>query len=156
VDELKELQQLLFGISDAVQEIISLGEQIPDDVAELIANEIQWLMQRIEELESQVQQEPPPLQDSMPSSNVSRFAYDDKNQKLYVQFLGKYPNRNGPVYSYDGIPSTLFRLFQMGAIPARTDGRNRWGKWWKGKNPSMGASVYTLLKLGAFPYQRVS
>lgn len=96
------------------------------------------------------------IEQAMPSSNVEGFAYDDKNGKLLVRFLGKYPNRNGPIYSYGGVPSEIFDLFRKGAIPARTTGKNKWGKWWKGKVPSIGAALYTLIKNRGYPYQRVS
>ena len=113
-------------------------------------------------IQQQGQQEPQmpaqqePLTEAMPSSNVEGFAYDDKNNQLLVRFLGKHPNRNGPVYAYQGVPREIFDLFQKGAVPARTDGQNRWGKWWKGKVPSMGSSMYTLIKQQGYPYQKVA
>src|SRR5574338_47326 len=93
----------------------------------------------------------PDIEPAMPSSNVEGFAYNPKQNQLFVRFLGKYPNRNGPIYSYQGVPPVMFELFKRGSAAARTDGRNKWGQWWKGKSPSMGASVYTLLRLGGFP-----
>ena len=98
----------------------------------------------------------PELEQAMPSSNIEGFAYDDKTGRMLVRFLGKYPNREGPIYGYEGIPKVIFELFQAGAVPARTDGQNKWGKWWKGKHPSMGASMYTLIKNGGYPYQRLT
>jgi hypothetical protein len=92
----------------------------------------------------------------MPSSNVEGFAYDDKNNRLLVRFLGEHPNRNGPIYAYTGVPPVMFDLLRKGAVPARTDGKNKWGKWWRGKTPSLGASVYTLLRQGGFPYQKLA
>ena len=62
----------------------------------------------------------------------------------------------GPIYGYDGVPKVIYDLFQSGSIPARTNGQNRWGKWWKGKVPSLGASLYTLISQGQYPYQRLS
>ena len=76
--------------------------------------------------------------------------------RLLVRFLGDHPNRNGPVYAYGGVPREVFDMFQKGAVPARTDGQNKWGKWWKGKVPSIGASLYTLIKQRGYPYQRLS
>ncbi len=98
----------------------------------------------------------PELTPSMPSSNIDAFGYDDKTGRLMVKFLGKHPNRNGPVYSYEGVPKVIFDLFRQGAIPARTTGKNKWGSWWKGKVPSAGASLYTLIKGGGYQYQRLS
>lgn len=95
------------------------------------------------------------IQPGMPSSNVEGFAYDDDSQRLLVRFLGPFPQRNGPIYAYEGVPKVIFELFQAGAIPARTDGQNKWGKWWRGKVPSLGASLYTLIKNRGYPYQRL-
>ncbi len=39
------------------------------------------------------------------STNVSRVAYDDVNQYLYVEFL------NGSMYLYKNVPSNEFDLF---------------------------------------------
>lgn len=93
---------------------------------------------------------------AFPSSNVEGFAYDDKNEKLLVRFFGKWPNWEGPIYSYDGVPPYIFEMIQRGLIPAKTNGENKWGKWWEGKVPSVGASVNNLLKNGPFPYQRLT
>lgn len=98
----------------------------------------------------------PQMTEAMPSSNVEGFAFDDKSNRLLVRFLGDYPNREGPVYAYEGVPREIFDMFQKGAVPARTDGKNRWGEWWKGKVPSIGASLFTLIKNRNYPYQRLS
>lgn len=98
----------------------------------------------------------PQLAQGMPSSNVESFGYDDGTGRLLVRFLGDYPNRNGPIYAYAGVPKAIFKLFQAGAIPARTDGKNKWGAWWKGKVPSLGASLYTLIRNGGYSYQKIS
>lgn len=98
----------------------------------------------------------PGLDQAMPSSNIDGFAYDDDNGRLLVRFLGKYPDRNGPIYAYDGVPPNIFEIFRKGAIPAKTDGKNKWGQWWKGKFPSMGAAMAHLIKAGGYPYQRIS
>jgi hypothetical protein len=98
----------------------------------------------------------PGLNQAMPSSNVEGFAYDDKSGRLLVRFLGEHPNRNGPIYAYEGVPQNIFDIFRKGAVPAKTDGKNKWGEWWKGKYPSMGAAMYHLIRAGGYPYRRVS
>lgn len=156
----EELEGLLQQLLQAIDQVLASGEVLDDDFMGILAQTIQTLMQAIETV-SQSQQTPeapttpPELQQAMPSSNVEGFAYDDKNQRLLVRFLGKYPNRQGPVYSYGGVPPQIFNLFRTGAVPARTDGQNRWGRWWRGKVPSIGASLYTLLKTQGYPYQRI-
>lgn len=98
----------------------------------------------------------PPLETSMPSSNVNSFSYNPDNQEMFVKFQGDYPSENGPVYKYGGVPPVIFDLFQKGAVPARTKGSNDWGEWWEGKVPSLGASLFTLIKNGGYPYERIT
>lgn len=90
------------------------------------------------------------------SSNVYGFKYNPKSKKLLVQFQGNEQPGQGPVYKYDNVPPVIFKIFASGAVPAKTSGSNKWGRWWKGKNPSLGAAMYQLIKLGGFPYQRVA
>ncbi len=137
----------------------SLNVESQRALGDLLQNVLQLIQ------EEQADEEPPitppgggepELNPAMPSSNVEGFAYDDKSGRLLVRFLGKHPNRNGPIYGYSGVPKQVFDMFRKGAVPARTDGQNKWGKWWKGKVPSMGASLYTLIKTQNYPYQRLS
>ncbi len=97
-----------------------------------------------------------PIPQGRPSSNVKGMSYDDRTGNMLVQFLGKHPNENGSIYSYPNTPPEIAELLQAGAIPARTKGKNAWGSWFRGKVPSAGASVFTLLKNRNVPYQRLS
>lgn len=83
------------------------------------------------------------------SSNVYGYQYDPSSKQLRVRF------NNGGVYEYEGVPSFVYKMFARGAIPAKTDGQNQWGAWWKGKQPSLGASFYELIR-DQFPYQKVA
>lgn len=156
MDELQQFQQLLNELLSGIQSVIQSGEVLSDEFQGVLAQELDYLTGRIDELSASQGPTIPPLTDSMPSSNISAFAYDPKNQRMFVRFLGKYPNRQGSVYSYEGVPPSIFNIFRSGAVPAKTDGRNRWGRWWKGKSPSMGASMNVLLKQGGFPYARMT
>lgn len=156
MDELRTLETLLQELLNGLQEVLQSGETLTDEFQLMLAEELNWLTDRIDELKIQTPSQPLDLKEAMPSSNIGAYQYDEDNQKLFVQFLGKYPNRQGPVYSYDNVPKVIFDLFKKGSVPARTDGKNQWGKWWKGKVPSIGASMYTLLKNGPYPYQRVN
>jgi len=162
VDELQNLEDLLSQLLRGIQDVIQSGEILTDEFQGVLAQELDYLTTRIDELRGSLDQSPPippeepDLNPSMPSSNISQFGYDEKNGRLLVQFLGKHPDRNGPVYAYGGVPRQIFDLFQKGAVPARTNGQNRWGKWWRGKVPSMGASMYTLIKEAGYPYERLS
>lgn len=156
--ELQELEELLRELLEALEFIMQSGEELNDELQGEIARTLEKLYDKIEQLrgESPTVSPVPQMTPSMPSSNVEGFSYDDENNRLYVRFLGDYPNRNGPIYSYENVPPVIFELFKRGSVPARTDGKNKWGTWWKGKVPSIGASVYGLLKLGGFPYAKVA
>jgi hypothetical protein len=164
VNELQQLEQLLEELLAGIQTVLMSGEALDDNIQGMLAKELAATLARIEELRAQNPVEglpptpaaQPELNPSMPSSNINSFSYDDKTGNLLVKFQGDYPQENGPIYSYGGVPKQIFDLFQKGAVPARTDGKNAWGKWWKGKVPSMGASMYTLIKGGNYPYQKIS
>jgi hypothetical protein len=84
------------------------------------------------------------------SSNIWGFSYDQKNRKLFVRFQGD------GVYEYEGVPPNIFTIFRSGAVPAKTQGQNNYGSWWVGKNPSLGASFYELIRQGGYPFQKLS
>jgi KTSC domain len=158
-EELAILEDLIDQLLRGIQETLQAGEILSDEFQGILARELETTTARIDELRTAIGQIPEnniPLNAAMASSNVSAFGYDDRNGRLLVQFLGDYPDRQGPIYAYAGVPKVIFDLFRRGAIPARTDGRNRWGRWWRGKVPSMGASLYTLIREGNYPYERVS
>lgn len=154
MDELIEYAEML------IQFISERGATFNQETQLALGNFLQNILQFIEQ-ESQITggtplNPPPPPPPGMPSSNVAGMNYDDKTGNMLVQFLGKYPNRNGPIYQYPNTPKVIAELLQSGAIPARTQGRNRWGQWFPGKVPSAGASVFTLLKARNAPYQRLT
>lgn len=158
-EELQVLQELLDELLRGIQDTLQSGEILTDDFQLMLAETMTTLTDRIDQLHQEIATTPvtvPELTQAMPSSNVEGFAYEPNSQRLFVRFLGKYPDRNGPVYSYDDVPPVIFDLFQKGAIPARTNGKNKWGEWWEGKVPSIGASLYTLLKLGGYNYNRMT
>lgn len=84
------------------------------------------------------------------SSNVYGFRYDPKSGKLKVRF------NEGQIYEYDDVPLNVFLAFKNGAASAKTDGRNMYGEWFRGKNPSLGASVWEYLRNGGYNYRRVA
>ncbi len=90
------------------------------------------------------------------SSNVFGFKYDPKSGRLLVKFQGNKGSGEGPIYQYDGVPPNVYKTFAAGAVPARTSGQNKWGRWWRGKSPSLGAAMYSLIKMGGYPYRKLS
>jgi hypothetical protein len=130
-------------------------KQIPDpELNGLLNNQVQLknVIRRLSENQPQernreVQGIP---QAPIQSSNIWGFSYEPADKKLYVRFQGD------GIYEYDGVPPQVFNLFQQGAIPAKTDGQNQYGRWWKGKSPSLGASLFELIKQRGYPYQKVA
>lgn len=157
----EKIQQLKDAMKELMAMIVQRGQPLSPELKDMLFQVMQHVAERIEQLRAEGEQLPsaPPseqIQPSGPSSNVDGFAYDPKTNKLMVRFLGTYPNRQGPIYSYDKVPPQIFDLLRKGAVPARTDGKNKWGKWFKGKHPSFGASVFTLIKEGGYNYKRLT
>lgn len=84
------------------------------------------------------------------SSNIKGFTFDDRNNALIIQF------QNGSIYGYGGVPKAVFEQFRQGAARAKTTGRNQWGQWWTGKQPSLGAAMWEFIRRGGFPYQKLN
>lgn len=95
-------------------------------------------------------------QGPFPSSNVNSFKYDPKQQVLFVKFHGKDSANSGPIYRYANVPKNIYDIFSQGRIAPRTSGSNRYHTWIKGVTPSLGASLYALIREGGYPYQQVS
>lgn len=156
-----EAANLLWYLSGGDQQaFLQYISQFPDPDTQALLRDPQRLQQIIQELQSKPL-EPPQVVDGIPeadlnSSNVFGFKYDPRTQKLMVKFNGKDIKSRGPLYQYAGVPPFIAELFMSGAIPAKTKGKNKWGHFWRGKNPSLGASAHQLLKLGGYNYQRLS
>jgi len=73
------------------------------------------------------------------SSNVDKIMYNDENKELVIRF------NDGAYYTYFDIDFTEFVEVFNGAGICRTSGTNRWGTWFVGKTPSVGAAVYDIL-----------
>jgi hypothetical protein len=164
MNELK-IQELKNGLKEMMTLVYKKGKPISNEMKLKISQVIEHVANRIKELRMERQvstdqlnllPEQAPIQQAMPSSNVYGYNYDKDTGNLLVKFQGNGGIGEGPVYKYEGVPQVMFDLFRKGAVPARTDGKNKWGKWWKGKHPSIGASMYTLIANGGYPYQRVS
>ncbi|MFA7192396.1 MAG: KTSC domain-containing protein [Candidatus Paceibacterota bacterium] len=158
MNELVEYAQLI--ISFLEQNGANLNVESQRALGDLLQNVLQVIQQQSGGVGEPPLTPPQPpggegLQEAMPSSNIEGFSYDDKTGKLLVRFLGKHPNKNGPIYGYDGVPANIADIFMRGAIPAKTNGKNKWGSWWQGKYPSMGAAMAHVIKAGGYPYRRV-
>jgi hypothetical protein len=150
-DIAKQLWTLARGNADV---FTAYAQSYPDSALQAVASnpaEINALIQKVgagAEIEPRVEIDgirQAPLQ----SSNVFGYRYNPLRKELAVRF------NEGQVYRYSGVPQIVFDMFRHGEGTARTTGSNKYGRWWKNKRPSMGASVHQLLIAGGFQYRRV-
>ncbi len=133
---------------------INYARTFPDAGLNALANNPQALatvLQRLEQLMPQGERGSADGIDRAPldSSNIYGFQYDPRSGDLKVRF------QSGSIYGYKGVPKQIYQIFANGAVPAKTSGKNNYGQWWIGKNPSLGAAFSALIKQGGYPYQRL-
>ncbi len=130
------------------------AKQVPDANINRIATNKTTLDNALNKLQGSIQiskgKEERIPQAGLQSSTVYGFKYSPRNKRLFVKFQGD------GVYKYDNVPSVIARLFMDGASRAKTQGSNRYGAWWQGKKPSLGAALNQHIKNLGFPYQKIS
>lgn len=82
------------------------------------------------------------------SSNVDKIMYNDDTRELVIKFNG------GAYYTYYDIDFAQFNSIFMGEGICRTEGESKWGSWFVGKTPSVGAAVYEILVRSGARYSR--
>jgi hypothetical protein len=148
--------ELLWHISNGQTEaFINYLQTVPDPSLNNLLKDQTQLAHTISELSERFPPgQPPPIggieKAPLNSSNIWGFKYDPATGGLNVRFQG------GSTYHYDNVPNYIFNIFQRGSVPAKTTGQNQHGAWWKGKNPSLGAAFYDLIRQGPYPYERVA
>lgn len=129
-------------------------------LGELLQNVLQVIQevppQGAESLTQPISPAPPLEPGPYPSSNVNAFKYDPRDGTLFVKFHGKESANSGPVYKYSGVPRNVYDVFSKGRVAPKTSGQNRYHRWIRGVTPSLGASLYALIRNGGFPYQRMT
>lgn len=136
------------------QAFISYLRTFPtQDTQNLLKNPDQ-LNATIEQLNQMMPQGEPPVihgiqHADLNSSNIWGAAYDPRSGKMKVRFQG------GSEYEYDGVPENIFKAFIKGNASAKTKGKNKYGEWWVGKNPSLGAAMNQYIKAGGFNYRKI-
>lgn len=83
------------------------------------------------------------------SSNIWGSTYNPKTRRMKVRFQG------GSEYEYDGVPANIYRAFSHGSAPAKTNGKNQYGRWWENKMPSLGAAMNQFIKAGGYKYRKL-
>ena len=82
------------------------------------------------------------------SAPIEQFAYNEELQVPLIKF------RKGPWYAYQGVDPKTFERFSKGQGTAKTEGEFAGLKWWKGKNPSIGAAFWKEIR-DKNPYARL-
>jgi hypothetical protein len=168
----EQIEAIKENLRQIMQAITSMGEEPPPEIQDLLMQvieraqqQIQQLRQVQEEAETQIQQpspvsppiNTPSLEESpFPSSNVNSFKYNPKTNQLWVKFHGSQSANSGPTYMYQNVPKNIYDVFSNGRVAPKTSGQNQYHRWIKGVTPSLGASLYALIRNGGYPYQRVS
>lgn len=162
--DLEELEGLLKELIQAINLVIQSGEVLSDEFQGSLAQTLNLLVNKIDELkEGGLQNLPPNIQNvpnldqgPFPSSNVNSFKYDPRSGLLFVKFHGKDSADSGPIYRYQNVPKNIYDVFSKGRVAPKTSGQNQYHRWIKGVTPSLGASLYALIRLGGYPYQKIS
>jgi len=85
---------------------------------------------------------------SIPSSNVRRIVYNDESKEMVIQFQDK------SIYTYFEVPFQIFLDVSGGKATCITTGENKFGRWFVGKNPSVGAAVWKYLRDSNIKYKK--
>lgn len=147
--------QLLWILSgQQPQAFISYLRTFPTPATSQLVSNTSQLNATIAQLQQMMPQGQPSHIDGIPhadlnSSNIWGANYDPRSGKMRVRFQG------GSEYEYDGVPENIFRAFIKGNASARTKGKNQHGRWWVGKNPSLGAAMNQYIKSGGFNYRKI-
>jgi hypothetical protein len=161
----QKIEQLKNALREILQLVASRNEPMSEELKQALVQLTQHITNRIQQLREEegritggtpLEPKQPEITQSMPSSNIYGFNYDYDKNKLLVKFQGNGAEGQGPIYSYEGVQPYMFNLFKRGAAIAKTTGKNKWGEWWRGKSPSIGAAMHAFIKMGNYPYQRLS
>lgn len=80
--------------------------------------------------------------DKLSSAPIEDYVYDNKTGNLFVKFR----SGNKPIYGYPGVSKKQFQKFAGGRATAKTSGELEGRRWWKGKNPSLGAAFFNYIR----------
>lgn len=86
--------------------------------------------------------------DNIQSSNVKKIMYNDETREMFIQFQDK------SIYTYYDVSMNLFLDVSGGQATCITSGQNKYGRWYVGKTPSVGAAVHKFLVKKGIKYKR--
>jgi len=82
------------------------------------------------------------------SSNVWKFKYNTITGEFVVKF------QDGDVYTYYDVPQDVFQMVADGDASCISEGSNKWGEWFIGKSPSVGAALYEYVISNGYAYSQ--
>ena len=106
---------------------------------------IEWAQRKLQQIDTENFKK---WRNTPDSSNVAKIMYNDETRELVLQFNDK------SIYTYINVDFNLFREIMDGNGVCRTEGKNKWGEWFIGKTPSVGAAVYERLVLSGITYKK--
>jgi hypothetical protein len=106
---------------------------------------VEWAQRKLQQIDTENFKK---WRNSPNSSNVAKIMYNDETRELVLQFNDK------SIYTYLNVDFNLFREIMDGNGVCRTEGKNKWGEWFVGKTPSVGAAVYERLVLNNITYKK--
>lgn len=77
--------------------------------------------------------------DNIRSANVRKIMYNDETKEMFIEFQDR------SIYTYFEVPFQLFLDVSGGKATCLTSGENKYGSWFVGKTPSVGAAVHRYL-----------
>lgn len=84
------------------------------------------------------------------SSLIWRIRYNDQTEELDIWF------NSGAQYRYFEVPYDIVERVVSGNGTVSTNGHNVWGRWFKGKNPSVGKAFIEYIKKGGYRYMKIA
>jgi len=98
------------------------------------------------------------LPGAMQSSNTRGAFYDPDKKNLRVLFAPKEGgNELGAVYSYDNVDTEDFKQMTQGKAKPSSEGENKFGIWFQGKDKSVGSAFNEFIKKNPdkFPHEKI-
>lgn len=94
------------------------------------------------------------LAKSLKSSVIRKMNYNKDAKEMDIIF------NNGATYRYYDLPEQEWEALSAGGTPAKTSGKNEFGVWWVGKQPSRGATFNRIIQpkkreAGPYRYEKV-
>ncbi len=94
------------------------------------------------------------LAKALKSSTIRKMNYDPEKQEMETIF------NSGDKFRYYDFDQSSWDELSAKATPAKTSGKNKFGVWWAGKNPSLGATFNKIIQPskrgnGPFRYEKV-